>query len=1305
MRKGLIKEIINEIRGPRFGPNEIISYDPWDEYLIGTLIPVRWKSRKEKKNNVDLNLNPDWEIVDESDYVSSEDGSTDLNDVINSNSSILNPNVQIKSFGFSFIIESKNIPEFDVAITWARYFLNDQDKEAYSLNGSKISWEDSSNFWERKSFGSIRNITLNGELEDINLNELDDGNINLHINYHKISDNKFYVSIFLINDLNPSNNYKNYRAETEDCIFQPSIRVDIKDNSLSNMNSTMNSDNELDFLYRKKPILASGHLCSVVWNDVDYINEFENYDDLLWPDESIQIKKDNDFSRFKEPTLRSEFVPLYPITLPDFELEKPSDKLNLNANDLANSSKMELYDNLMEITRLYSDWINRNKIIREKILSSKDNEKYRHIIDGDDTHLGIIPKEEKMLDRIRQGIELIKSEDLVYLAFCFANKTIYIQDSWKKGFNNRLSKPDDDFKSFEWRLFQIAFILINLEPIWNNSSKFKKCLDLLWIPTGGGKTEAYLGLMAFTMAVRRLKSKFNLSNEKSGAGVSIISRYTLRLLTVQQFRRTLRMVAAAEYLRVFKCKNGVIGWRPEFFSSEKDWIYGTVRFSAGMWVGSSVTPLHLFKGKNEGAMQILQEDSIPSSSNPAQIIKCPVCGSWLSIPDEGLTDETPEVHLVIQSSKSRKEIYDDLKFLEEQDYINYIDVSSKYLKDTYFTVSIFFKTQIKINTYESIIKILEESYSISFLGKYHPGYFHSRGVIGQKKLKKTDFEIWCTNPDCKLNQFWKEGVPLPIDENDENLLPDGYYERKFEGPFLSNKKIPIPAYLIDEHVYSRCPTVIVSTADKIARLSYEPRASAIFGNVDKYNRYYGYFRDNNNNNKIMFPNDSSKPARKSKHNVEIKLLNAPDLIIQDELHLMNGPLGSLFGLYENMVDAVIKEQEGNPKYIASTATINNAKNQVNLLFSRNFSQFPPHGLDISNNFFVRDKKENLWNEQFSGRIYMGIYAPGLGHFTHQVRFYSRLLKISNIYYKDLHKKDYWTVIGYYNAIRELGSAMALYKDDILARIKHISDESNLRKLMPEEDSVELSSRIDSTRLPTLLDLLERDGKGEPPKFNAIFTTSMFGTGVDISHLSTMIMNAQPKTTGDYIQATGRIGRNYGGLVIDLLRSGRPRDLNHYEMFASYHHRIYRDVEPISVSPFSEGCLLKGLGPSLVAFLRNSKNVDKNWIDNPENISSPNSDKDLDKFKSFTEKRLINIGFSKKKISFILEEISNQIDSWKNFKHKNDLKYNEYRGFDGIPKDDVVLGDPAHDKYENVDAVYKNAPMSLREIEDTLGFWV
>ena len=152
-------------------------------------------------------------------------------------------------------------------------------------------------------------------------------------------------------------------------------------------------------------------------------------------------------------------------------------------------------------------------------------------------------------------------------------------------------KCDED--AFKWRAFQLAFILINLESIWDNDSKNKSVLDLLWIPTGGGKTEAYLGIMAFTMALRRLKAKYGLIKEKTGAGVSIISRYTLRLLTVQQFRRTLRMVTAAEYLRVYKF-HGKFGWRNSNAISE-DWIYGSVRFSVGMWVGGSVTPLHLNK--------------------------------------------------------------------------------------------------------------------------------------------------------------------------------------------------------------------------------------------------------------------------------------------------------------------------------------------------------------------------------------------------------------------------------------------------------------------------------------------------------------------------------------------------------------------------------------------------------------------------------------------------------------------------------------------------------------------------------------
>ena len=511
--------------------------------------------------------------------------------------------------------------------------------------------------------------------------------------------------------------------------------------------------------------------------------------------------------------------------------------------------------------------------------------------------------------------------------------------------------------------------------------------------------------------------------------------------------------------------------------------------------------------------------------------------------------------------------------------------------------------------------------------------------------------------------------------------------------------------MIDEHVYYRCPTVLVSTADKIARLAFEPRAGSIFGVVNKYHKNYGYYR-----NELLPENSSAYIKDKF---IEIKSLLPPDLIIQDELHLMNGPLGSLFGLYENMVDAIIKKQGGNPKYIASTATINNAEKQVKLLFSKKVSQFPPYGLDIADSFFVKDFSNdygNMWDENNRGRVYMGVYSSGFGHFTHQIRLYSRLLSVANDNLDNDKLKYYWTIVGYYNAIKELGSGVALYKDDILSRLKNISYDPFTRKLKPEDDNLELSSRIDSTNLPIILDELERDGENKPPNYNAIFTTSMFGTGVDISHLSIMIMNAQPKTTGDYIQATGRIGRNHGGLIIDLLRSGRPRDLNHYELFSSYHSRINREVEPISVSPFSEGCLLRGLGPSLVSFLRNVGDAEFNLDENPLNISLDDSKKYVDLFKESTKKRLENMDFSNKEIRNILTKIDEGVSDWKNLVKEMDdggniLEYHEKFSKFHSPSKNVVLGDPAHDKIDGLEVVYKNAPMSLRDIEDTLEFWV
>jgi hypothetical protein len=278
--------------------------------------------------------------------------------------------------------------------------------------------------------------------------------------------------------------------------------------------------------------------------------------------------------------------------------------------------------------------------------------------------------------------------------------------------------------------------------------------------------------------------------------------------------------------------------------------------------------------------------------------------------------------------------------------------------------------------------------------------------------------------------------------------------------------MPIPAYTVDEQVYSRCPTIVISTADKIARLAFEPRASSIFGVVNIYNECYGYQREN------LYPKNTIKACESM--NIKINSLLPPDLIVQDELHLIDGPLGSMFGLYEVMANGIMKLMGKGPKYIASTATIKNAESQVKQLFGKILFQFPPHGFDIEDSFFVREKSfKSGWEKKQAGRIYMGVYAPGMGPMTPPIRLWSRALKIPYDYTKTDELKYFWTVVGYYNAIRELGGGRALYREDIQERLINISD-VNSRNL-DQERVIELSSRIDSTRVPLVLSELENDG--------------------------------------------------------------------------------------------------------------------------------------------------------------------------------------------------------------------------------------
>lgn len=1270
LRKKIMKDLIKEVYGPRnFNEESSIEeivhekiYDnPLNEYLAGVIIPSCYKLDDETKDK-----------SPESEYTNEETGfnqeSDDENtEFINFDASIpseVDPRLRTKSFGISFYIKSNN-PKFSICSTWGRY------NQVYDEKGKF-------KYYERSSFYDITGIDLKKDCNEgyfkSNINDSEE-KIELYIKSVNIDEDVYFVSVYLVNKIDLDDYHS---LDVDKCLFQPSIRVKmLAEYDIPNFTLNEYSNNNLEYLYRERPVYARGHMCSAIWESIDYLDELGL--ELLWPDGLYHEENDSILSDFKYPTIRSEFVPVYPMPRSLFD-EPNGIKMSFKSKTLS-----ELWDNegideyLSPLINEYEKWILKNK-------SDSDDE-----IEFKEISSNIIDDEEEALMRIKQGLNLIKNYDEVKLAFCFANKSIDLQSSWIRGEDNE----------FEWRPFQLAFFLMNIESIVNENSDYKDTLDLLWISTGGGKTEAYLGIMAFTMAYRRIIS---VKNAESGAGTSILSRYTLRLLTVQQFRRTLTLVTATEFLRTFH-ENNLWGWRPENSGIEDDWIYGTTRFSVGMWVGYSVTPNKLFNG-NSSAISCLidSEENLNNNDvgNPAQIVRCPVCNSHLSITKEGIPKEkeAQKLHLIVRDDENIESKNNILN--KDFDFIENISIDSNNIDLGSLTIIIhFINESISFNNLSKLKNKMEElEYNILSLSFFNPGYF---GTTMSSRSKIIDYEIFCPDSHCPLNNHeWMEGFPI---DNGKSKLPDGNFQREIPNTyFLGSNRMPIPGYTVDEHIYSKCPTVIISTADKIARLAFEPKAASIFGNVSHFNEYYGYHREFVNRNEYTnLINESILLENK---------LKPLDLIIQDELHLIDGPLGSLFGLYEFIVDSIIKSNDGNPKYIASTATIKNTELQSKRAFSKNLFQFPPYGLTIDDNFFVReDFDENIWDEKNPGRVYMGVYSPGRGPITPLIRLWSRIFDTSERNKFDDYISYYWTLVGYYNSMRELGGGGALYREDIVERLKQI--ESN-RKLSIEP--FELSSRLSSTEIPLKLSEIELDGenKNEIPNIDAILSTSMFGTGVDVSHLSLMVVNGQPKTTSSYIQATGRIGRSHGGLVVTFFKAGRPRDLDHYETFPSYHYRLHLGVEPVSVSPFSEGALKKALGPAIVSFLRNSVSENQEWLNKEEGFFIKNSraNTDTNNLRNFLKNRLKSCDIKQREIDHVLDYFDSQIDHWKAIRLDDDEKlyYNEHFMFKKYPVKNVVLGDIKHNKpnkklNKKFKAVYKNAPQSLRDIEDTIGFWV
>lgn len=413
----------------------------------------------------------------------------------------------------------------------------------------------------------------------------------------------------------------------------------------------------------------------------------------------------------------------------------------------------------------------------------------------------------------------------------------------------------------------------------------------------------------------------------------------------------------------------------------------------------------------------------------------------------------------------------------------------------------------------------------------------------------------------------------------------------------------LPVMVVDEEIYRRPPSLLIATVDKFAQMPWNGKTQMLFGKVTEVCDRHGFLSPE-------VEDGQSHPSRNGLPSVKNRphgFLRPPDLIIQDELHLISGPLGSMVGLYEAAVDELCSwEVDGKkvrPKVVASTATIRRAPDQVQKLFVRKLEVFPPQGTSIRDSFFAIQRPTGA---QYPGRRYLGIAAFGRRYPFAMIRSYVAHMSAAQALYDKYDRlADPWmTATGYFNSIRELAGTRRLVEDDIRARLRD-ADQRGMAKRRVRMGAVEeLTSRKSGTDIPKILERLEATfdkslearraaerKAGQPVTsavpYDVILATNMISVGVDIERLGLMLVAGQPKNTSEYIQATSRVGRsNEGpGLVCTVFNWARPRDLSHYERFEHYHETFYKHVEALSVTPFSARALDRGLSGVMVGLMR------------------------------------------------------------------------------------------------------------------------
>jgi hypothetical protein len=374
----------------------------------------------------------------------------------------------------------------------------------------------------------------------------------------------------------------------------------------------------------------------------------------------------------------------------------------------------------------------------------------------------------------------------------------------------------------------------------------------------------------------------------------------------------------------------------------------------------------------------------------------------------------------------------------------------------------------------------------------------------------------------------------------------------------------IPVQVVDEMLFKQPPTLLFATVDKFAQIAWKEDAHKFFNSL----------------------NDGILP---------------PDLIIQDELHLLSGPLGSIVGIFESVVEKLCTNEALNltPKIIASTATTRNTIQQVAQLYGgRKVNVFPPSGLSYDDSFFARESKAK------SRRKYIGFMPVGKTSIDTQLYILAHLL-VARIETGEPFDDNYWTIVSYYNSLKDVGKIRNKVGDEVLYNTKQLqarvlgNNSYSYNHFGLEDRTEELTARVDSSKIKTVLkqlehsfELVDRTSKsGEKYKsvnssvIDLVLATNMFSVGIDISRLNVMLMNGMPKNIAEYIQASSRVGRKTDGLVVAFLDPNRARDKSYFEHFIPFHQAFYKSIEPLSVTPFTENTIDKMLTTVMVAYVR------------------------------------------------------------------------------------------------------------------------